>query len=65
MVDMFLAKLNKNQSQKKSALSASLLTIFSPNNTRKEVKETKLKSQTRDVHNLDELLCLKIIQMDK
>ena len=65
IVDMFSAQLNKNQSRGERALSASLPTISSPKSTGKEVRETRFESQTPAVHNLGELLRLKIVQMDK
>ncbi len=56
---MFSAQFNENQSRDERVLSTSLPAIFSPENTRKEVRET------RAVHDLSELLRLKTIQMDK
>ena len=48
IVDMFSAQLNKSQSQDERALSTPSFAIFPPKH---KVKETKLESQTRTVHD--------------
>ena len=58
IVDMFSAQLNKNQSQDERTSSAPSFPIFPP---KCEVKETKLESQTRAVHDLSELLRLRTV----
>ncbi len=65
IVDMLSAQFNKNQSRNERVSSTSLPAIFSPKNTRKEVRETRFESQTRAVHDFSELLRLKTVQMNK
>ena len=65
IVDLFSARFNKNKSWDERVLSTSLPAVFLPNNTGNEVKETRFESQTQDVHDLSELLCLKTVQIDK
>ena len=62
---MFSARIKKNQPPDVHVSSTSLPAIFPPKNTEKKIRETRSKSQTRAVHDLGELFCLKTVQMDK
>ncbi len=53
--DMSSAQFNKNQFRDERVVSISLIAIFSPKNTGKEVKETQFESQTRAINDLSEL----------
>ena len=65
IVDMFSAQSNKSRSPDKGLLPTPSSVVFPPKCSKREVKETRLESQTRAAHDLGELLRLKTVQMDR
>lgn len=64
IVDIFPTQLNKNQFSGKGPLPT-LPAVSPPKISKEKVRETRFKSQTRAVHDLGELLCLKTVQIDR
>lgn len=64
IVDIFPTQLNKNQFSGKGPLP-NLPAVSPPKISKEKVRETRFKSQTRAVHDLGELLCLKTAQIDR
>lgn len=58
---MFLAQIKKNQLYNIHISALSSLAIFSAKNMEKKIKKTQFELQTRAVHDLNELVCLKTI----
>lgn len=64
-MDMFSTQLKKSQSSDKSPLSTPTPAVFPLKISKDKVRERRLESQTRAVHDLDELFRLKTKQMDR